>query len=390
MKKILCAIAVLGLAGSTLWACAGASPPATSEKTVPAAGASASKPAWEEKWNATLDAARKEGTVTVYTVWRPEARAVLTPLFKEKYGITLEFTPFSRGADLLPKVQTEQRAGMYLADVFGAGNPTLIATMKPAGVLGSLKPLLILPEVLDPKAWRAGAIPFTDTDSMALGMRSVVLRQIVYNSDLVKDSEITSPQDLFKPQFKGKIALNDPSVPGAGNAIITHLDANWWGEAGVVTFLQRLVKEQNVDIQRDNRIVMESVARGKYSIAIAPVTDEVSHFLSLNAPIKIADLQEDNYVTPEAGALGVPTSSAHPNAAIVFVNWLLTKEGQSAFIKGFPGPGTRADVSVDGLGINPRFVPTPGKKYYTETEDWLKTSAKWLGLARKTIDEAAK
>ena len=54
------------------------------------------------------------------------------------------------------RVQKEKQAGLNAVDVIGGGYGTLVASMKPAGLLGSLKPLLTLPEVLDPKVWRAG------------------------------------------------------------------------------------------------------------------------------------------------------------------------------------------------------------------------------------------
>ncbi len=392
MKHVLLiGLISMALASLLAWACT--RPPAVEPAPATGKTGAASAPAkagWEDQWAKTLAAAKQEGTVTIYTVWRPETRTTLTPAFKEKFGIDIEFTPFSRGADLLPKVQTEQRAGLFLADIFGAGNPTLLATMKPADVLGQIKPYVILPEALDSKAWREGAVPFTDQAGTVVPLRSVVLRAVVYNTSMVKEGEITSVKDLLKPQYKEKIAINDPSVPGSGNAFFTHLDHDVWGEAATVDFLRALVRDQKAVIERDNRILMESVARGKYAIAFSPTTDETSNFLAIGAPVKPASTPEDNYATPEAGVLGVPPKLAHPNAATVLINWLLTREGQGIFLKGFKGPGTRVDVSIEGLGVYPGFVPEPGKKYYTETESWLKDSAKWLTLSRKTIDDASK
>lgn len=345
-------------------------------------------PDWEQKWNTVLAEAKKEGTVAIYILWRPETRTALTAAFKDKYGINLEITPFSRGSDLLVKVQSEQRAGLYNVDAFGAGNPTLLITMKPENLLGSLKPLLILPEVLDPKGWRAGSVPFTDEQGLAISLISVTIRTMAYNTNLIKEGEITSYEDLLKPQYKGKITLNDPTVTGSGNAAITHLGQDLWGEEKTVDFLRRLIKEQEVVIQRDNRIHMESVVRGKYAIALAPLPDLIAEFSEAKAPIKIAMVKEDNRVTAAAGALGVPTKFAHPNAAIVFVNWLLSKEGQAVFSKSWGNPSTRADVPTEG--IDPLFVPVPGQKYYGESAEALAARGRWLQQAKKVIDEASK
>ncbi len=184
------------------------------------------------------------------------------------------------------------------------------------------------------------------------------------------------------------MTLNDPSVTGAGNAAIAHIGYNLWGEAETVDFLKRLITDQEIVIQRDNRLHMESVARGKYAIGLAPWTQMVGEFLSLGAPIKLADVKEDNRITVSGGALAVPTQFAHPNAARVFVNWLLTKEGQTIFAKTFGSPSTRVDVPTDG--IDPLFVPRPGQKYYTESEEWTAAQGKWLEIAKKIMDETAK
>lgn len=391
MKKFLWGTAALMVAGSLLAACGQAaptSPPAPPKNTAAPAATAASRPAWQEKWDSVLAEAKREGSITVYGIWGPDTRTALTQAFKDKYGINLEFSPFSRGADLLAKVQAEQRAGLYTADVFGAGNPTLITSMKPEGVLGPIKPLILLPEALDLKSWQGGALPFADKDSTALSLVGTVSGTILYNTDQVKEGELTSYKDLLKPQYKGKITVNDPTVTGSGNAAISHLGYSLWGEAATVDYLKRLVKDQQAVVERDNRVHVEGVARGKYAIGVAPLQAILSEFMGMKAPIKAAKVEEATFVTAGPGAISVPTRSAHPNATIVFVNWLMTKEGSAVFAKSFGNPSTRVDVST--AGIDPIAVPVAGKKYYMETEEVLVARGKWLDIARKAIEEASK
>ncbi len=347
----------------------------------PAAGAA-------QKWDTILAEARKEGTVSIYAVWAPETRTPLAQAFKNKYGINLEFSPFVRGSDLVAKVQTENRAGLYLADLFGPGNPTLLVSMKPEHLLASLKPVLLLPEVTDPKVWRTGKVPFTDEEGLALNLVGRVLRSTLYNVDMVKEGEITTLKDLLKPQFKDKITMNDPSILGAGNTLMTHVGHNLWGQEETLQFLKQLIRQQRVVMQRDHRTRMESVARGKYAIEVGASGSIVGEFLKLGAPIRMALLKEDTHVTASTGTLGAPTKFAHPNATIIFVNWLLTKEGQSVFATNFGQASTRVDASVEG--IDPLFIPVPGEKYFPETEDFLNATGQWADLAKKVMDEAAK
>ncbi len=367
---------------------------AAGEKSgLPAPGTEIAKPAGEfapsqapleERWGKILVAAKKEGIVSNYTLWRPEVKTALVQAFKDKYGIALEFTSFGRGAELLAKVQAEKRAGIYMVDAFGAGATTLLASMKPVGVLGSIRPALILPEVTEPKYWLGNEIAIVDKDETTFAMIGTVIRTVVYNTDLIKEGEITSYLDLLKPQYKGKITLNDPTVTGSGNAVIYHVLYNLWGPEKTSDFLKRLITEQDVVIQRDNRIHLESVVRGKYAIALGPLPDLIAEFQEVRAPIKIAIVEEDNRLTSAAGALGVPTQFAHPNAATVFVNWLLSKEGQTVFAKAWGNPSMRSDVSTEG--IDPLFVPVKGKKYYLQTEEEVRLRGEALEWSKKIIE----
>src|SRR3972149_700446 len=89
---------------------------------IPAAGVKgASQADWAKKWETTLANAKKEGKVSVYTNWAAKTRTLLSQEFKKEYGIEVEFSPFTRGADLLSKYQAEKRAGLHVADVFGTG-----------------------------------------------------------------------------------------------------------------------------------------------------------------------------------------------------------------------------------------------------------------------------
>jgi len=54
-----------------------------------------------------------------------------------------------------------------------------MTAMKPAGMLGPLEPLLVLPEAADGKYWRDGKFPFLDKDKTTAGMIASVQRNII-------------------------------------------------------------------------------------------------------------------------------------------------------------------------------------------------------------------
>ncbi len=339
----------------------------------------------EQKWDTILAKAKKEGTVTLYVSWTPAVRIALSKAFKERYGINLEFSPFVRADEIQVKIQTEQRAGLYLVDVIGGATAALLTALKPAGLLGPIKPLLILPEVSDPKAWRGEKLPFLDKEGLAFSMIMNVGRLVVYNSNLIKDGEITSVRDLLNPKYKGKITLNDPTVTGAGAALMAHLGHNLWGEAEATDFLKRLIKEQDVPIQTDNRMQIETVARGKYAIALGELPSVVDELTRAGAPIKVAHIKEDNRAAAANGAIGVPVKFAHPNAALIFLNWLLSKEGQSVFAVNFGNPSTRMDASTKG--IMPDFIPSHNEKYFLDSAEFAAATSKWMKISKQIITE---
>ncbi|MBI4330264.1 MAG: ABC transporter substrate-binding protein [Chloroflexi bacterium] len=389
MTRLLLAVAFIVVG---LMAVGCVQPPQPSPSSPPQQPAGALTPSprqgWEEKWNGILAEARKEGSVRVYTLWGPQTRVDLTQAFNKKYGIDLEFLPFSRGAEQAARVHAEKNGGLFLADIFGSGIGTLIITMKPQGLLDPVRPMLILPEVVDPKAWRGGQLPFLDKEELVFVMLGGVIRTLVYNADMIKDGEITSYKDLLKPQYKGKIILNDPSQTGTGGTTTSYLSNTVWGETQTVDFLRKLIHEQDVTIQRDDRVLMESVARGKHAIGAGALPELLSDFMGMGAPIKPGDLVEDTRLTAGTGVLAVPKKFAHPNAGMVFLNWLLTREGQSVFAATFGLPSVRVDVSTEGM--NPLFVPKPDKKYYFEDEAALAARAQWYEVARKVVAEPRK
>lgn len=344
---------------------------------------------WQEKWDKTVAEAKKEGTVSAYVAgWGPSTRKALTDAFKAKYGINVEFTSFGRGAEMVARAEKEKLAGLNIADIFPTGPPTLLTIMKPRGLLGNFESLLLLPEVTDPKPW-GGKLPYIDKDKTSFAMTAAIQRYVSYNTNMVKKGEITSFKDVLKPQYKGKITMNDPTSTGPGNGLISFLAKDAWNLQEAKDFLTQLIRQQEVVIMRDNRLHVESVARGKYAIGLAPWPDVMTEFLKAGAPLDVAILKEGTVVVPAAGAIGVPTIMAHPNAGRLFINWLLTREGQTVLAQSYGYPSLRLDVPTDG--IYPAYLPQgKGDKFFTEMEDYYILQGQMLGVADEVIKAAMK
>lgn len=364
-----------------------ASPPATPIQTK-APQATQAPAGWQEEWDKTVAAARKEGVVSLYSTQIPAVRMASAQALKEKFGIDLEVQAFGNGDQAVVKIEAERRAGLYLSDVYGFGQSTHISVIKPAGLLEPIEPHLILPEVKDPKYWADGKFPFFDQDKKIIGYLVNVNRNIVYNTDMVKKGEITGFKDLLKPQYKGKITLFDPSVPGAGPIFMTHLALDVWNLDEAKDFLRRLIKEQGAVLERDKRLQVEQVVRGKYAVALAVNPAEVINFLQLGAPIECPPEPSITINAGSAGTIALANKMPHPNATKVFINWLLSKEGQATYVKVTGLPSLRTDVSREG--INQLFIPQPGEKVIVDNEERFLYADKMLDITKQVIAEATK
>lgn len=342
---------------------------------------------WKQGWDTAIREAKKEGAVSIYTTWGSGVRTALTSAFHDKYGINLEFSPFSRGSELMAKVQMEQRAGRYFVDFFGVGSTTALAEMKPAGLLISTEPYIILQELKEPKYWMGAKLPFLDREKTFIGLLATKQRYLGYNTDLIKKGEITGYRDLLKPQYRDKITMNDPSTGGIGAALMAHLALDLWSPMEAMAFLTQLIKQQHVVMQRDNRTHIETVAKGKYAIGLGLNADALGVFLQAGAPIGAVDIKEGSLVTPSAGGISSPAHSAHPNAAKVFLNWLLTREGQTVFSKCFGTLSMRIDTPTEG--INPMFLFQPGEKLFYQTEEMALKMGEWVRISKQIIEKTS-
>lgn len=380
MKKLITGIVVVFLAVLVSVACAkSALAPTSPDSSAARSTPGTTKAAWEQKWQTTLAEAKKEGEILIYTSQPGDAIRQIGNAFKEKYGIKVDVVS-GRGPELAQKMQGERGAGIYSVDIVMAGGTNLVVTLKPQGFLDKIEPILVLPEVLDPRAWRVGTVPYYDKDRYGIGMVASFNRYVLRNTDLTKEGDVTSYKDLLKPRWKGKMVLNDPTITGAGNSFFTGLAAGVWNLEETRKFMAGLVMQEPI-IVRDLRQQVEWVSKGKYELGIAATPEQVAPFINMGAPVAQARVVEGAKMGAMAGGIGIVNRRPHPNATALFVNWILSSEGHAVFTKTLGLPGGRADAPTEGiLSI---FFPDPGEKFFLETEEVLKMEVELQKIARE-------
>jgi len=341
--------------------------------------------AWEDDWKKTLTEAKKEGEVRVYIYGYQDA----IQEFEKSYpDIKLTAVVGVRGADIASKLMAERRAGKYLADLYITGLGTHIQVLHPAGALASIRPALILPEVQDKTKWFKGMHHYVypdDTYSFVFEMN--VSRWIYYNTNLVKADEIKSWWDLTQPKWRGRLLAYDPTIPGAAAPALWFFYRNpFLGPK----FIESLYGGMNVTVSRDPRQTWDWLATGKFAICIAcrgwskKLQDQGLPVARITHP-----LREGEFVAFGNGIVSLIDPAPHPNAAKVFLNWWLSRKGQTAFQEitgksGEPKNSLRLDIPKDMIPAEE--IPQEGFKYFMED----RTSAEERDQAVKILKSVMK
>jgi iron(III) transport system substrate-binding protein len=318
-----------------------------------------SKGAGAVEWDRLVDAARKEGKVSVSIPASAELRKQLEEQFKKRYGIEVEvFT--ARGSAGVRRMADEFKAGVRHFDLHMGGTSSIISGMLDEGILDGIEPWLVLPEVREPKQWWGGHL-WVDNAKRFIYMFQAYLSEIIwYNTELIKPGEIRSLDDFLNPRWKGRIGYLDPRTPGAG-------DSTWsfmWHAKGE-EYLKKLIA-QDLYLGRDQRALAEGLAKGKVAVMIGLSYYSYLPFLKAGLPIKpLPALREGTYGTAGSGNLAIIKTPAHPNSTKVFVNWLLGREGQEVVSRALGQATRRLDVDTRWLR---EFGTIPAKEQMSVNE----------------------
>lgn len=316
---------------------------------------------WQDEWDKVLKGAKQEGKVAVSGPEGNETMTVLTQPFQKKYGIRVEFHG-ATGRELSPRVLTERRAGHYLWDVYVHGTTTALTAMIPADAFDPLEPALILPEVKDPKYWRGGGLEFIEEGRRLAVMTPAQRATLFINTKLVDAKTFRSYKDLLDPKWKGKIVMDDPRRSGPGQATFTF----FYLHPGLGPEFVRALARQEPLMLRDYAQEIDALGQGKYLILVGTWEVPVEARIKQGVPVAIIDphqLREGSDLSPVNGNTALYNRAPHPNAARLYLNWLLSKEGQTEFSRSLGYISSRLDVSSDHA---PWRVPQKGSiKTYT-------------------------
>ena len=291
--------------------------------------------------------------------------------FENQFGIRVEILVGS-GNTLVERLKVEQAMKRQVGDLYnlrGAGSLTELVKLGGADSIAGE-----LPALRDKGAFKVNPVYSPGGEALVW---SIGYGDAVINTKLVKpEDEPRSYKDILTPNWKGKILSMDPRTTSGGTVFYYNLR---YHKALDMDFYSRL-PQQNMTIWGGAATEGHyMVGRGEFPILLAATSDIAAPMIVEGAPLKILAPEEGNTVS--VGTVAVVKGAPHPNAARVFVNWLMSSQGQRSYAEAASVTSIRNDV--------PDFI-TPGAKL-TPKKIWLRTwdMEDWAqkDVAAKTMDK---
>jgi len=340
-------------------------------QTMLADTARAAEAIWQSEWEKIVKAAEQEGEV----VYSASGSHRFLEEFHKRYPQIKTTSVSASCSKLVARIMTERRAGKNLTDVVRCGL-TSATSLYRGKTLQPIDPALVLPEVRDPSKWWQGKHHYADAEGryLLLSGASVYVRFASYNSEIVNPAEFKSYWDLLNPKWKGKIVATDPRT-GEGRNGSRFLYYN--PDLGP-KYLHRLLSEMDVTYSRDYRQATDWLAQKRYALFLFSQSDDTLTAKQQGLPVDVLNtsgLKEGVGLDPVGGAFALMDKPAHPNAAKVLLNWMLSREGQLAVQRDPEAAGRHDSLRIDipKDDVNPMMRRQDGAKYIIMwNPEWMK------------------
>ena len=284
----------------------------------------------QARWEDVVRGAEKEGEVTVYATNSVGDLQVIWDAFKKKFPkIKLNSVGISTTSEIVTKVMAERRAGQFLVDVMlGAPGATYNSFYR-GKTLDPMPPALVLPEVSDLSKWWKGRHRYVDPEGQFVFVyqSSLYGPPIYTNTKLVNLDSIRSVWDILDPKWKGKMIGLWPRANYVSTALLFMYHHPQVGPK----FLERLYSEMDLTYFSDFRQGTDWLAAGKYQICVLCRLRRAQEQGLSVSEVSPYHFKEAPGIGSNNGAIVLMNNHPHANAAKVFLNWYLSRDGQIAF-----------------------------------------------------------
>ncbi|HYS51837.1 MAG TPA: extracellular solute-binding protein [Burkholderiales bacterium] len=293
-------------------------------------------------------AAKKEGSLTMYTTFAEKDQPTLIKPFEAKYGVKVNI--WRAGTDkVLQRTLAEAAARKYDVDVIHFGSPEMEALSREK----------ILQAVNSPvhKDLQPGSVPAHR--EWAATLLSVWVQ--VYNTNLIKKSDLPRTYaDLLDPRWKGKLGIEAKNQDWFASVV----DVMGGGEKGL-KFFRDLVARNGISPRTGHTLLNNMVIAGEVPLALTVYNYMPEQAKKKGAPIDWFALEP---AVARSNAIGVARRAPHPNAALLFYEYMLG-EGQQYLVKMDYVP---SNVQAPSPLRNVKILQTDPIRSLDETDKWTK------------------
>jgi iron(III) transport system substrate-binding protein len=309
-----------------------------------------------------LEGAKREGRLVLYTGMETEESSLFTQEFAKKYSFIKPEIFRSSGEKVQARFMVEHRANTHLADVFQT-SIVQVYQLKNSGMLARYTPE------------EAGAYSDGFKDPQGYWTAFYQIPYVIgYNTRLVAAKDAPADyQDLLNPRWKGQIALETEEYQWFYHAM------QLMGRDRGLDFMRKFAG-QNLQMRKGHTLLAQLVAAGESAIATVVYSNRVERMKATGAPIDWVRFKGPTITA--INAIAIPDKAPHPNAARLFVDFVLSREGQS-LLRGLRRIPARGDVSPDPPSL------TQGLKLYPARpegmiENYNETVARFDEIFNKT------
>ena len=257
------------------------------------------------------EAARKEGTLTLYTSLSQKDLAPLLGPFEQKYDIKVKVWR-SGSENVLNRVVKERAARHSEVD----------AVHSSGLVMESLHREKVFHPVDSP--YQKDLVPGALRPHRGWAATYLAVWVQAYNTNLVKKEDLPKTfADLLQPKWKGKLGI-EADVPEWYSTVVLSM-----GEEKGIKFFTDLVKQNGISVRKGHSVLNNLVVAGDVPLALTDYSYMPANSKKDGAPIDWFVL--DPVVSSPSG-VGVVLGAPHPNAALLFYDYMLSTAGQNGLL----------------------------------------------------------
>jgi iron(III) transport system substrate-binding protein len=293
------------------------------------------------------EGARTEGTLVVYTSLATSESVPLTQAFEKKYGVKVQLWR-SLSSQVMQRALNEANARRHAVDVIETNAPELEALARERVIARFDSPY-----IADIPSWGVPAHRGWIADRVDFFV-------VAFNTAKVKRDELPATYEGFlDAKWKGRIGLEATDQEWLAGL------AKRRGEKDALDFFRKLVA-MKPDVRKGHVLLSELVAAGEVPVSLTNYASNADSMKRRGMPI---DWKPVEPVIGRPQALGLAAAAPHPNAALLFADFVLSPEGQQLFnsMGRFP-----ASTKVKSPLVTFPYVMLDPVALVDEDEKWLK------------------